>query len=43
VRDLTRWNDAPGRDAGQVAALLAATTHAARAEACRVREERFAL
>ena len=43
VRDLTRWNDTPGRQAGQVTALLAATARTASAEACRVREERFAL
>lgn len=43
VRDLTRWNDAPGREAGQVTALLQATTRTARLESGRVREERLAL
>lgn len=43
VRDLTRWNDAPGRTAGQVTALLEASAHRAMVESGRVREERLAL
>jgi hypothetical protein len=40
VRDLTSWNDARGRTADDVAALLCATKGVALAEVGRVREER---
>lgn len=43
VCDLTGWNDAPGRSAGQVGALLDATRSAARTETRRIRQERRAL
>jgi hypothetical protein len=36
VRDLTRWNDQPGRTVAQVLALLDATRAAARAESLRL-------
>jgi hypothetical protein len=37
IRDLTRWNDAPGRTVSDVSALLKAVEQAARAETSRVR------
>lgn len=37
IRDLTRWNDTPGRTAAEVVALLAATRTVAVAEAGRLR------
>jgi hypothetical protein len=37
VRDLTRWNDTPGRTLADVLALLHATRAAAEAEAGRLR------
>jgi hypothetical protein len=36
IRDLTRWNDAPGRTVSDVSALLKAVEQAARAETSRV-------
>lgn len=43
VRDLTGWNDAPGRSAGQVGALLDATRAATRTETRHIRQEQRAL
>ena len=43
VRDLTRWNDTPGREAGQVATLLALASSAAVVEADHLRGERARL
>lgn len=40
VRELTRWNDAPGRTAAEVTALLAAADRIAGAEAERTRVAR---